>query len=83
MPYRAGQGKIMYAVVKRQEEYLQFLEATCELQCVDLLLLTPNERLAFCINLYNLMVKHAFVEIGAPKSKKWQTSKTYRCSGFV
>ena len=45
-----------------------FEEATCELQKINLLEMSVSLRTAFCINAYNLIVIHAFVRHGPPRS---------------
>lgn len=52
----------------RSQEFADFVEASAELQAVDPSGLPENERKAFFINLYNIMIVHANVVIGAPKT---------------
>ena len=40
----------------------------CEFQLVDLTAMAAPARLAFVINLYNLIILHAFAKVGIPKS---------------
>ncbi|GMI75265.1 hypothetical protein like AT3G11920 [Hibiscus trionum] len=55
-----------YYRIGKSEEFRRYLNLTRYLQRVDLRLLTPNEKLAFFLNLYNAMVIHAVVTIGHP-----------------
>lgn len=61
-------GKVNLVAVKNDPAYLKFHAATCEFQKVDLALLNLKARLAFCCNLYNLMIRHAFIAYGIPES---------------
>jgi glutaredoxin len=45
-------------------EYAVFEEAVCELQQVNMLAMDDNTRTAFAINVYNLMIKYAFMKVG-------------------
>jgi len=60
--------KVDYAGMGRSQEFADFVEASAELQAVDPSGLPENERKAFFINLYNIMIVHANVVIGAPKT---------------
>ena len=42
--------------------FVEFQELSCELQRVSMAKMGAHERLAFCINLYNMMITHAFVQ---------------------
>ncbi|KAL4363614.1 hypothetical protein GQ457_04G010310 [Hibiscus cannabinus] len=55
-----------YYRIGKSEEFRRYLNLTRDLQRVDLQLLTPDEKLAFFLNLYNAMVIHAVVTIGHP-----------------
>ncbi|XP_039071297.1 uncharacterized protein LOC120218433 [Hibiscus syriacus] len=56
-----------YYRIGESEEFRRYLNLTRDLQRVDLQLLTPDEKLAFFLNLYNAMVIHAVVTIGHPE----------------
>lgn len=45
----------------------RYIKLTRDLQRINLQLFTPNERLAFFLNLYNAMVIHAVISIGHPE----------------
>jgi len=62
------QGDVDYKAAKSHELFPVFEEGVCEIQRVDLALLERNEKLAFCINLYNIMIKYAFIKVGIPTS---------------
>ncbi|KAK8526130.1 hypothetical protein V6N13_017192 [Hibiscus sabdariffa] len=55
-----------YYRIGKSEEFRRYLNLTRDLQRVDLQLLTPDEKLAFFLNLFNAMVIHAVVTIGHP-----------------
>ena len=48
--------------------YLKFHAATCEFQKIELASLDLKTRLAFSCNLYNLMIRHAFIAFGIPET---------------
>jgi len=59
-------GLVDYAEAKNAvpEQYPQFEEAVCELQLVDMAAMDQTMRTAFAINVYNLMIKYAFMKLG-------------------
>jgi hypothetical protein len=59
---------VAYDDVATDKKFNIFEEATCELQGVKMSTLDSDARMAFCLNVYNLMVKHAFVKVGRPES---------------
>jgi Protein of unknown function, DUF547/Domain found in Dishevelled, Egl-10, and Pleckstrin (DEP) len=59
-----SRGRINYREVVLHEDFPTFEEAVCELQGVDLEIMPPATKLAFCINLYNMMVRYAFAKVG-------------------
>lgn len=61
-------GLVNYKEAHKNENYVQFEEAVCELQGVDMEKMDRNTRLAFGINLYNLMIKYAFMKLGIGSS---------------
>jgi len=61
-------GLIDYLAMANDPDFVSFRERTCELQRVDLTSLPVDERAAFLINTYNLMVPHAFAQVGVPTS---------------
>ncbi|PPS00596.1 hypothetical protein GOBAR_AA20068 [Gossypium barbadense] len=56
-----------YYRIGKSEEFRRYLNLTRDLQRVDLQLLSPDERLAFFLNLYNAMAIHAVITIGHPE----------------
>lgn len=60
--------RVNYGVLKKSEKFLEYVEATEELQNVDLYAMTVNEKKAFFINIYNALVIHAMVVKGEPSS---------------
>jgi len=67
-PHRDADGLVDYSALHRSDAFLDFQVATCELQAVDFASLSPAARTAFCLNLYNILVVHAYGEVGVPKS---------------
>jgi len=61
-------GSVDYASAYKIKNYPIFEDAVCELQGVDIGAMDRNTRLAFGINLYNLMIKYAFMKVGIGSS---------------
>jgi len=59
-----GDGLVDYQNAHKNKNYPIFEEAVCELQGVDMGKMGRDTRLAFGINLYNLMIKYAFMKVG-------------------
>ena len=57
-------GRVNYSKAKNQELYPVFEEAVCELQGVDMAQMNERTKLAFGINLYNMMIQYAFMKVG-------------------
>jgi glutaredoxin len=62
-------GKVNYKDVANSKDFPVFEEAACELQKVDYREMPFETKLAFSINLYNIMIKYAFVKVGIANSK--------------
>lgn len=62
-------GRIDYSKASRDRNYHMFEESVCELQQVDISGLGENQKLAFALNLYQMMVRYAFVKVGIPEKK--------------
>lgn len=58
------EGLVDYKSACKNELYPIFEEAVCELQGVNMGKMDNKTRLAFGINLYNLMIKYAFMKVG-------------------
>eukprot|EP00428_Durinskia_dybowskii_P042682 CAMPEP_0170270442 /NCGR_PEP_ID=MMETSP0116_2-20130129/35166_1 /TAXON_ID=400756 /ORGANISM="Durinskia baltica, Strain CSIRO CS-38" /LENGTH=516 /DNA_ID=CAMNT_0010521635 /DNA_START=42 /DNA_END=1592 /DNA_ORIENTATION=- len=65
-PHMDGEGNIDYIAVAEDPAFLDFEHATAELQVVDLATLPEPVRRAFVINLYNMIIPHAFAKLGIP-----------------
>lgn len=63
-----NQGLLNYKNAHKNENWSLFEEAVCELQGVNMGLMKRDMRLAFGINLYNLMIKYAFMKVGIGSS---------------
>ena len=57
-------GLVDYAAARNVPEYPELEEAVCELQKVDMFPMDDTTRTAFAINVYNLMIKYAFIKVG-------------------
>ena len=85
--HRSKEGLIKYDDVAADNLFQEFEEMTCEIQAVDLSKLDTNERLAFTLNLYNMMVKHAFAKVGRPetvmKRDAFFSNVSYNIGGLI
>eukprot|EP00591_Stephanopyxis_turris_P004432 CAMPEP_0195522288 /NCGR_PEP_ID=MMETSP0794_2-20130614/20286_1 /TAXON_ID=515487 /ORGANISM="Stephanopyxis turris, Strain CCMP 815" /LENGTH=521 /DNA_ID=CAMNT_0040652007 /DNA_START=64 /DNA_END=1629 /DNA_ORIENTATION=+ len=61
-------GLVDYVAAKEDSSFLLFEEAACELQGVKMDSMDDSTKLAFGINLYNLMIKYAFMKVGIASS---------------
>ena len=60
----ASTGLVDYRKTGESEQFGTFHIDSCELQAVDYLGLSTEERLCFCIELYNMMLQHAYAQRG-------------------
>lgn len=60
----AATGFIDYAAIALDPKYAEFRDGVCEFRSTDLGTMKETTRLAFLINLYNLMILHAFAQLG-------------------
>ncbi|XP_061347966.1 uncharacterized protein LOC133293412 [Gastrolobium bilobum] len=58
---------IDYEAISKSEEFRRYVNMTQDLQRMNLLELSENEKLAFFLNLYNAMVIHAIISLGCPE----------------
>ena len=76
-----------YDSAAEDPKFAGFDEMTCELQRIDLAAMKSDVRLAFCINLYNLMIQHAFAKLGPPfstfKRGHFFSNVSYNVGGLV
>ncbi|KAJ8759249.1 hypothetical protein K2173_006769 [Erythroxylum novogranatense] len=56
-----------YPAISKSEEFRRYVNWAQELQRIDLMELSPNEKLAFFLNLYNAMAIHAVIRLGSPQ----------------
>ncbi|KAK7274647.1 hypothetical protein RIF29_15743 [Crotalaria pallida] len=56
-----------YEAISKSEEFRRYVNMTQDLQRVNLMELSENEKLAFFLNLYNAMVIHAVIRVGCPE----------------
>ncbi len=61
-------GEVDYVAASQCDDYYSFEEATCEIQAVNLGSMDLPTKVAFCISLYNLIVRHAYLKVGIPSS---------------
>mmetsp|Transcript_18217 Transcript_18217/g.41375 ORF Transcript_18217/g.41375 Transcript_18217/m.41375 type:complete len:500 (-) Transcript_18217:287-1786(-) len=66
--YTDSDGLIDYAAISKDSDFWKFAESTCEFQKLDVSSLNLSQKKAFFINLYNLMVLHAFAQVGIPQT---------------
>lgn len=60
------EGMVDHATLRCDDLYWKFEVEVCEIQRVNLKIMDDVERMAYIINLYNLMIKYAFVKVGIP-----------------
>ena len=63
-----GCAMVNYKAAKDHPAFGKLEEALCELHIIDFANLEGNHRLAFAINLYNLMIRFAYVRHGYPET---------------
>ncbi|PFH31386.1 hypothetical protein BESB_028210 [Besnoitia besnoiti] len=85
--HREVGGLVNAAEVKSDPRYLEFQIAVCELQTVDLLSLkSETVKKTFLINIYNLLSRHALIEVGVPSDtmprKNFFSSVSYCIGGY-
>ncbi|CAI0431920.1 unnamed protein product [Linum tenue] len=56
-----------YDGISKSEEFRRYVNLVEDLQRVDPLGLSPDEKTAFFLNLYNAMVIHAVIRVGSPE----------------
>ena len=86
--FLSGDGSsVDYAGIKLSPLWDQFRRMSVELQRVDIGSMTDNEKLAFFINIYNVLVIHATVEKGAGTTNytryKFFSGSSYNIGGEV
>lgn len=78
-------GKVDYGAIALDDQFGAFEEATCELREIRLdegELANEEARKAFLLNVYNVAVKHAFVNVGVPQTRQ-DRSLFYGSVGYV
>jgi len=60
------EGMVDHATLRCDELYWKFELEVCEIQRVNLKIMGDATKMAYVINLYNLMIKYAFVKVGIP-----------------
>ena len=52
-------------IAAREDVKFEYLElASCQIQCIDISKMDDTTKAAFCLNLYNIMIQHAFIKLG-------------------
>jgi glutaredoxin len=59
-----SEGKVNYKKASHHKDFPAFEEAVCELQGIKYGEMDHDAKLAFSINLYNFMIKYAFIKVG-------------------
>jgi GH15 family glucan-1,4-alpha-glucosidase len=86
--FESGSGRVAYERMQTSELYQRYVNLSYSLKNMDLdLLRTREEKLAFWINLYNVIVIHAVIELGIRDSVKevWHffTRVHYQIGGLL
>ncbi|KAL6072943.1 DEP domain-containing protein [Balamuthia mandrillaris] len=80
--YLAQDGhKVNYKGIAQDEDWAKYKSKSYELQRVDISDLSDEQKLAFFINVYNVLVIHAHVELGPP-SNTWQRYSFFNRVGY-
>lgn len=61
-------GLVDHRTLRHDDFFWKFEDDVCELQKVSMKDMDANTKTAFVINLYNLMIKYAFVKLGIPET---------------
>ena len=61
-------GDIDLIAATKDKEYPKFEEEMCELQGIKMDEMSRDTKAAFLINVYNLLIKYAFIKVGVPSS---------------
>jgi len=62
-------GLVDYRVAHRSRYYSMFEDSVCKLQGLDLGTLDEMTRMAVVVNLYNIMMRYAFMKVGVPNGR--------------
>lgn len=69
--FDTARGRVAYERMRKSKAYAEYLELSYTLKNMDLTeLKTPQEQIAFWVNLYNVIVIHGVVELGIKDSVK-------------
>ncbi|KAJ1413697.1 Winged helix-like DNA-binding domain superfamily [Sesbania bispinosa] len=66
-----------YEAISKSEEFRRYVNMTLDLQRLNLLELSENEKLAFFLNLYNAMVIHAVISVGCNRRPPYSLVKPF------
>ncbi|XP_036830816.1 uncharacterized protein zgc:152951 isoform X3 [Oncorhynchus mykiss] len=81
--YLSSDGKCVdYKAMSLSPVFERYCELAVQLQRVELLSLTREEKLAFFINIYNALVIHGNVRMGAP-TNTWQRYKFFNYVSYL
>ena len=79
--------KINYKAMASDPQFQEYINATAELQTVDLTSLDREEALCFWINIYNALVVHATAAVGPPRTSlqrlSWYSNVSYEISSLI
>ena len=62
------EGWVDHATIRDDDLYWRFEENVCEIQSISLKDMDDATKKAFVINIYNVMIKYAFVKVGIPET---------------
>lgn len=66
--YMDNQGRVDYLAAVEDDQMAHFEASICALQDHDLTSMNDAVRMAYCINVYNMLVLHAFLRVGVPQT---------------
>jgi hypothetical protein len=62
-------GLVDYRIAHKSQHFSMFEDVVCKLQALDLASLDESTRMAVVINIYNIMMRYAFMKVGVPDAR--------------
>jgi hypothetical protein len=64
------EGLVDHTAIRRDDYYWKFEEDVCEVQNIELKGMGGKTKIAFVLNLYNLMIRYGFIKMGIPATDR-------------
>lgn len=78
-----GNGRVDYEAIRSSRAFHLFERDVCQLQLINVKTMGELSRKAFFINVYHLLMMHAFVRTKPKKARNFFTDVQYMIGGFV